>query len=709
MKPPDSDSQFPDLNDSSENQRLQEQEEDKYEVDAVVFNRVDTTVQEVSRDLDTASENSDGLPIKRYKQELVNAVENYDVVVLVAETGAGKSTQMPQYLFEQGYKVIVTQPRRIASRSLSERVAEEMNVELGTTVGFRTARESNDSLDTRVLYCTDGLQLVRELTGNGIESGEKVVLMLDEVHEMNLNMEVLLAWIKKRRKEGADIKIVISSATIDADRLARFFEEGDNEVPVIEVPGRLFPVEKRQAPANELVSSTVQLAAEGRNVLVFMPGKPEIEEVIDEFEKSGVDAVILPLHGELTPEEQDLVFQHYGKPKIVVSTNVAQTSITIDDIDAIVDSGREKRIEVKDGIEGLCLNDISRADCNQRAGRAGRCRSGIYVLCSDVPYESKEREEFPTPDIKRVRLDQMVLRLAVTGIDATELEFLNQPEYEDLLKTKRALKVLGAMEENEAVTHLGHKISKLPISVHTGRMVIEALQRGCIDDVLTIASCLEHRTIRAHTKSGMPQLWRQFTRERNSDMLAELDLFEAASQMVSEAEMEANGIAPKSFMLTQETREHLKESLELVGFEFGCDHNNGNRKQILKSILSGMIDHIYLYRFKRRGKYADKNGNIRVKCHKSVLGWDPNWIVGIPADVEYEKIRKNRANGEVTVSLQNIPLITMCSEIDHRWLEELAPHLFNNKKQKKEKRKHRQLKRRGRKQYHNRKRFCGRR
>ncbi len=273
------------------------------------------------------------LPIAQYKEAILDTVANNQVTIIVAETGAGKSTQGPQYFLEAGYRFVITQPRILAARSLAERVAGEFGCELGGLVGYRTARERKDSKDTKCLFCTDGLALVREL--GGVEGYNLIIL--DEVHEWSINIETLVAWYKKALGTNPKLKLVLMSATIDAEKLSTYF----GGAPIVKIPGRLFPVTEIRPSGKILEDDAIRLLKEGRNVLIFQPGKKEIGETIDLLRASGVNAEVLPLHGELSPAEQALCFQTYGRPKCVVSTNVAQTSVTIPDIDAVVDPAPE--------------------------------------------------------------------------------------------------------------------------------------------------------------------------------------------------------------------------------------------------------------------------------------------------------------------------------------------------------------------------------
>jgi len=278
--------------------------------------------------------------------------DNNQVTIITAETGAGKSTQVPQYLAEHGYqKIIVTQPRILAARNLSGRVRQEYSWRMGkdctNLIGYRTAHERDDDTSNVILYCTDGLQLVRELTGSGTR--DKQVLILDEIHEWNENMEVLIAWARRRCEEDPGFKVVLMSATIEAGSLAAYF----GSAAPITIPGRTYDVEKRYG--NNLVDEVVQqLSTRTSNMLVFLPGKAEIENVAEAIAGAAKNVPVIPLHSQLSPEMQQRAFDSYPQGKVILTTNVAQTSITIDDIDTVIDSGLERRAEVQTVLK-VCL------------------------------------------------------------------------------------------------------------------------------------------------------------------------------------------------------------------------------------------------------------------------------------------------------------------------------------------------------------------
>lgn len=593
------------------------------------------------------------LPISSFRGEIVKAVRDNQVVLITAETGAGKSTQVPQYLLDEGYDMVVTEPRRLAARTVAMRVAYERGEELGEVVGFRTAYERQDSGATRCLFCTDGLALVRELMGQG----QHQVLVLDEVHEWNLNIEVLLAWSKLQIKRGVDFKVVVMSATLESERLSSFF----GNAPVIEVPGRLFPVEEREPKGFDLDSNVVSLLREGRNVLVFQPGKREIGETIEALEAAKVNAEILPLHGELTVEEQAACFRHYGRPKCVVSTNVAQTSVTIDDIDAVVDSGMERRVELVNGVEGLYLKPISLKDGEQRKGRAGRTKPGIYIdWCPD-----SDRLDFPKAEILRTRLDQTVLRLAETGFDAEELDFFHQPPLGQILEAKRALGALGCMKEGGEVTRVGRQVAKLPISVQYGRMIVEAERLGVVDDIITVAAILEQGNINARVcpeckKYGDKSCacWRKLAPgESTSDVLAQLAVYKAAKSMTKD-EMRKKGVFVKAYFQAKQKRQHLADAL-LGKIRFG---STGKKEDILRAVCAGMVDH--LFRKIGWGSYQNGEAGERQLARESVL-LGADWLVGKPWDLQI----KTRFDP------RTLRLITMASKVDPEWLVEVAPQL----------------------------------
>lgn len=610
------------------------------------------------------------LPVLFYRRAILDAVAPAKVTIITAETGAGKSTLVPMLLYGAGYRVVVTQPRRLAARALAEYVAKGHELPMPSIVGYHTSDERCALPTTPLLYCTDGLQLVRELVGHGIQ-GRETILVLDEVHEWNLNLEVLLAWTLRRLQAGEQFKLVLMSATLDADRLAAFV--GGNP-PIVKVPGRLFPVERAIAKANQLVDTVIGFARRGENTLVFQPGKAEIGRLCRTLEdKLGEKAWVLPLHGEQHPDEQQVCFEPApdGKAKIVVSTNVAQTSVTIPDITAVVDDGVERRSEVIDGIQGLYLRPISRADVEQRAGRAGRVRSGAYVLCSDVKPEA--RAQYPVPEILRLRLDQVVLRLAAQGVDAADLRFFHAPRHEDIVEAKRMLIALGAMTPGNIVTLAGQRMAELPLNVRYSRMLIEAEWHGVVPQVAAIAACLEAGDIRIRPRDakGQPP-WRRLTTEVKSDILAIYDVWKFAKPLLAtgrqaETLLQRAGVFPRNFLRAEELRDKILTAIErrIEVSEKTFHSTQAERDAILQSCLAGFVDHLFHL---EDGVYRGNDPHFRKLDDSTALIGKPEWIVGVPRDFEVGHGAERQVKR----------LVSVATVVDPKRLMELAPHLVQH-------------------------------
>lgn len=589
------------------------------------------------------------LPITAFKGEILESIAGNPVVIITAETGAGKSTQVPQYLLGAGYSVLVTQPRRLAVYTVSERVAEEYGCELGSVVGYKTSRRDRYSGETRCLFVTDGLAMVRELLGQRRQQ----ILVVDEVHEWNKNIETLVAWAKHQISKGADFKLVLMSATLEAEKLSAYF----GGAPIISVPGRTYPVEEVKPSVAESAYQAELLLKRGMNVLLFEAGKREIADSIYKLKESNVVAEIIPLHGELEPEEQAKAFRSYGRPKCIVATNVAQTSITVPDIDAVVDSGLERRIEVVDGVEALYLKPISLADRKQRKGRAGRTKSGIYIdMC---PARDEERGEFPKAEILRTRLDQTVLHLAISGIDMEELDFFHQPDKAEIRESKRANVALGCFKNGIEVTEIGYKVARLPVSVNFARMIVEADRLGVVDDVITVTAILEMGEVTERlSKDGEIPKWKSLVPDENqSDALAQLAVYKAACGKDKKWHVD-HGIYRPNFFKVKDLRDHLVDVLQ----NMVSTHSSGDREAILKSICSGMVDHVYSNSY---GWLNNGDNTTRRLNRGSVVKQNTGWVVGLPLDIEIET-----KHGRMPLNL-----VRMVTVIDPSWLIEIAPQL----------------------------------
>lgn len=610
------------------------------------------------------------LPVAEYRQHIIDAVDSNQLTIITAETGAGKSTQVPQYLAEHGYtKVIVTQPRILAARNLSRRVREEWAIRTGKdsdeTIGYRTAHERDDAPQTQILYCTDGLQLVRELTGSG--TSERQVLVLDEVHEWNENMEVLVAWAKKRCQEDSHFKVVIMSATIDVEPLAAFFETD----AVISVPGRSFPVTKRKG--TDIIAELFEkIKVGGSNILVFLPGKAEIQAVSEAIEKKATEAniPIVPLHSQLEATAQQQAFTHSPNGKIILATNIAQTSVTIDDIDVVIDSGLERHSEVKNGVEGLFIAQISQADCLQRAGRAGRTKAGEYILAAydTLPcLDFADRPEYSTPEIMRKHIDRLTLRLANVGIDIELLDFYHDPSKQAIRRAKQTLIALGALTGANSVTPIGRAMEQYPVESSYGRMLVEAGEYS--KEIQTkLAAIIAIQEVNGIVKGGTRYTgWRAYTKQRRSDLLAQYDVFRALG-MISPDEYEELGIIAKNISKASEVMERLNR--DLVDIELDpavlTTITSEEESLLLRCIVSGQIDQ--LWTVDEFGNATHVTGNATRELSGTTVVRNASLVVGTPFDLEVPM-----RDG----TLQTLKLVQNISIVETQWLIDFAPEWFN--------------------------------
>lgn len=577
------------------------------------------------------------LPISGFEKQIIAAVENNLVVIIKAETGAGKSTQVPQFLMKaKGLsKIVVTQPRRIAATSIAQRVAEEIGCELGGVVGYRTAIERKDSNKTRLLFCTDGLELVSELFSGDVPEG---VLVIDEAHEWNLNIELLIAWARYQLEQGARYRVVIMSATLDTKLLIEHF---DGKAVLIEVPGRTFPVteKKRERPMVEEIST---LLKEGRNVLVFQPGKMEISKTVSVLINMDVDAEVFPLHAETPLMDQVPCFLTYRRPKCVVATNVAQTSITISDIDAVVDSGLERRSEYIDGVEGLYIRPISLADSSQRKGRAGRVKPGIYI--DYCPTERERRVEFPKADILSLPLEKVILQLAKAGVQIENIRFCNQPSTKRIQEARNVLLALGCTDRKGNLTAIGTIVASLPISARLGRMIVEGARRNVLSETILLASVMEQGGVIRERRGSKEKTstW--------SDAFAELAAFVKGHNLSFE-QFEQHGIDPGAFteaqILSRRLQKKLRHNIDLTSFRVSSE------KDVVCSIYAGLVDRLY-----RRGLvkgYKDSAGNMRNLPTWSVVN-GAEQIVGLPLNLQVRS----------EFGPKTLRLITMATRVDEK-------------------------------------------
>ncbi|KAG5236490.1 pre-mRNA-splicing factor ATP-dependent RNA helicase [Salix suchowensis] len=482
------------------------------------------------------------LPIVQFEDKIMKTVEDNAVVVIIGETGSGKSTQLSQMLHRRGYTksgiVAVTQPRRVAAVSVARRVAQELGVTLGEEVGYAIRFEDRTSDLTRssngaqsyyiyiylissfVMYLTDGV-LLRESLSNP-ELNQYSVIILDEAHERSLNTDILLGLVKRLVKVRASkLKVLITSATLDGEKVSEFF----SDCPVLNVPGKLYPVEimySEESPKSYIESSLrtamdIHVREPEGDVLIFMTGQDDIEKLVSKLEDrvqsleegSCMDAIILPLHGSLPPELQVRVFSPPPPNcrRFIVATNIAETSLTVDGVVYVIDSGyvKQRQYNPSTGMYSLDIVQISKVQANQRAGRAGRTRPGkCYRLYSSEAYE-EEFLDVTVPEIQRSSLAGSVLYLKsldLPDIDILKFDFLDPPSFESLEDALKQLHLIDAIDDTGLITRVGQTMAELPLEPSLSRTLMEANENGCLSQALTVAAMLSAETTLLAAQSG---------------------------------------------------------------------------------------------------------------------------------------------------------------------------------------------------------------
>ncbi|HEX2586425.1 MAG TPA: ATP-dependent RNA helicase HrpA, partial [Steroidobacteraceae bacterium] len=474
-----------------------------------LHDRIEKSLQQVERLRNTTLriEYDAELPITAHRQQVLDALQAHQVIILCGATGSGKSTQLPKLCIEAGRGVFGvighTQPRRIAARALANRLAQELQTTVGAAVGYQVRFTDHTSLNTRVKLMTDGI-LLRELEADR-DLRQYDTIIIDEAHERSLNIDMLLGVLREVLKRRADLKLIITSATIDPDKFSRFF----NGAPVIEVSGRSYPVEVRYRPLFADDEEGVELSLpqgvvaaveelektyNGRgDVLVFLPGEKQIRECAKALKDAKLkNTEVLPLFARLTVAEQERIFASHHARRVVLATNVAETSLTVPGIRFVVDSGlaRISRYSVRGKVQRLPIEKIAKASANQRMGRCGREAEGICIrLFSEEDFNG--REDFTPPEILRTNLASVILKLAMLRLpDPERFGFIDPPEMKLVNDGYRLLQELKAFDEQRHITELGNNIAALPLDPRLARMLLAATHQRCLKEMLVIAAFL---------------------------------------------------------------------------------------------------------------------------------------------------------------------------------------------------------------------------
>ncbi|KGG86644.1 ATP-dependent helicase [Comamonas thiooxydans] len=515
----------------------------------------------------------ESLPVSSRRQEIMEAMDRHQVIIVCGETGSGKTTQLPKIALAlgrgrlnaapdangqvRGHLIGHTQPRRIAASSVAKRIAEELNTPLGEVVGYKVRFQDTLQKNASVKLMTDGILLAETQTDPLLKAYD--TLIIDEAHERSLNIDFLLGYLKQILPKRPDLKVVVTSATIDADRFAKHFESKNGPAPVIMVSGRTYPVEMRYRPfegekdkdLNDAIADGVDelwAGGKGGDILIFLPGEREIREAADHLRKhlqhspTLRSAEVLPLFSRLSQAEQDRIFDGHTGRRIVLATNVAETSLTVPGIRYVIDAGtaRVKRYSFRSKVEQLLVEPISQAAANQRAGRCGRVANGICIrLYDEESFVSRDR--FTDPEILRSSLAGVILRMKSLGLgDVVHFPFLEAPSGRAIADGYQLLAELGAVDDHGHLLPMGKELSRLPLDPRVGRMILEARERGALAEVLIIASALSVQDVRdrpmeaqqqadqAHAKfddeksefSGYLRLWKWLSDARGGKVVA---------------------------------------------------------------------------------------------------------------------------------------------------------------------------------------------
>jgi ATP-dependent helicase HrpA len=464
----------------------------------------------------------ESLPVSARRDEIALALQRHQVVIVCGETGSGKTTQLPKIALllgrgkaNSGKLIGHTQPRRIAASSVAKRIAQELNTPLGEVVGFKVRFQDRLSPGASVKLMTDGILLAETQTDPLLRAYDTIII--DEAHERSLNIDFLLGHLRQILPRRPDLKVIVTSATIDADRFARHFATDDVPAPVIQVSGRLFPVEQRWRPfdesrefdLNDAIGAAVdelwrEANARGTNggagdVLVFLPGEREIREAADYLRKHHPPGVeVVPLFARLSQQEQDHIFEPHSARRIVLATNVAETSLTVPGVQFVVDAGtaRVKRYSYRSKVEQLLVEPVSQAAANQRAGRCGRVSDGICIRLYDEA-DFAGRPKFSDPEILRSSLAGVILRMKSLNLGSVEdFPFLEPPPRRAIADGYQLLAELGAVDEFNELTPIGHELARLPLDPRVGRMILEARSREALTEVLIIAAAFSVQEVR---------------------------------------------------------------------------------------------------------------------------------------------------------------------------------------------------------------------
>lgn len=624
------------------------------------------------------------LPVSQKKDDIAEAIANNQVVIVAGETGSGKTTQLPKICLELGRgkfgNIGHTQPRRLAARSVADRIAEEMETQLGSHVGYKVRFNDQVSERTQVKLMTDGILLAEIQSDRYLNQYDTIII--DEAHERSLNIDFIMGYLRELLPKRPDLKIIITSATIDPERFSKHF----NNAPIIEVSGRTFPVETRYRPIIEdgddtdrdqlegIFDAVDELCAEGLgDILLFMTGERDIRDTAEALEKRNLrDTEIVPLYARLSSQEQNRVFQPHAGRRIVLATNVAETSLTVPGIKYVIDPGtaRISRYSYRTKVQRLPIEAISQASANQRKGRCGRVSEGVCIrLYSEEDFVA--RPEFTDPEILRTNLASVILQMTALGLgDIQAFPFVEAPDNRNIQDGVKLLEELGAInaeisDPKKRLTKVGRELARLPIDPRLARMVLEAPNQNALQEVMIIAAALSIQDPRerpSDKKQQSDEKHKRFNHE-DSDFLTFVNIWQYVKEQ--QKELSSNAFRKqcrKDFLNYLRIREwqdvHYQLTQVMKELNYKVNQEAAGYQGVHTAILAGMLSHIGQKDQEKNEYQGARNARFHIFPASGLFKKQPKWIMVA------ELVETSKLWGRIVAKIQP------------EWIEPLAPHLI---------------------------------
>jgi len=619
------------------------------------------------------------LPVSQKKDDILAAIRDHQVVIVAGETGSGKTTQLPKICLELGRGITGlighTQPRRIAARTVADRIAEELDTPLGSAVGYKVRFTDQVSNDTLVKVMTDGILLAEMVQDRQLHQYDTIII--DEAHERSLNIDFLLGYLKQLLPRRPDLKIIITSATIDPERFSRHLDGA----PIIEVSGRTYPVEVRYRPivdpdsededrdqTTAICDAVDELSHEPPgDVLVFLSGEREIRDTADALQKLNLrNTEILPLYARLSTAEQHRVFQPHAGRRIVLATNVAETSLTVPGIKYVVDPGtaRISRYSHRTKVQRLPIEAVSQASANQRKGRCGRTSDGICIrLYTEADFLS--RPEFTDPEVLRTNLASVILQMTSLSLgDIANFPFIDGPDRRNIADGVQLLQELGALDAGK-LTPLGRQLAQLPVDPRMARMVLEADRNGCVAELMVITAALSIQDPRERPVDKQQAATEKHARfaDKDSDFVAYLSLWNyLREQQKALSGNQFRRLCKAEFLHYLRIREwqdihsQLRQVVRTLGLSVNTEPADPQRVHV--SLLAGLLSHIGLKEGDRNEYLGARGAKFAVFPGSALFKKPPRWVMAA------ELVETSRLWGR------------MAARIEPEWVEPLAGHLL---------------------------------